>query len=311
MSNSQDVSAGDNATAVQYNNLRTDIRLPDDTQLVNLVKNYPSLEGADGSGPDWWGIYSNSTLTEEDALGEGLHPAPNERILKVVTTAVDVGAYQNYVPANEPALQASSSVVSAGAWVYVVTAGTLTMRLYDSVTGSLGSATTTTTGGWVYLDILNKTIGANTLYFDFIHSTSATFYVANPVLNIGSTVIPWRPRGLVFKNSAGGTLLSAGSATSWTDVDATSYTSNLAVLIEMSMRQENYNDGNYYLAWMRPNGSSLSADNGTLVSCQRKLEDGFCRALQLMDDGQIFEYIHTGTHGGLSLYARGYYEWES
>ena len=49
---------------------------------------------------------TNTTLTEEDATGEGLTNNPNQRVLKVVTTAADGYAYQSLDVSDEELLDA-------------------------------------------------------------------------------------------------------------------------------------------------------------------------------------------------------------
>ena len=110
----------------------------------NHVYNTPSIELADGVQPEWWAV-SNGTLTEEDAAGESI-PEKHKRVLKLVTSATDGYAYQQYDQAAEPLLEDSVTVVSAGVWVYNQTAGTVTLELVDvGGTASLGTATTTAT----------------------------------------------------------------------------------------------------------------------------------------------------------------------
>lgn len=309
MAKSSFVAVGDSATAEQYNLLREDVRLPEDVINVNLIRNYPSLEGADGIAPEWWST-SNATLTEEDATGEGLSGAPNERVLKVVTSAVNGIIFQNFLYSDESLLFDGRSH-SGGFWVYVVTPGTVTFSLAGS--GTWKQDTTTTTGEWVWLEVDDReTSGSSLAQFRIGHSASgATFYVANPTLNVGSTVMPWKPRGLRLVSDVEGTgVLAVNPAdTSWHDLDLTTYTSNLAVMVELitSLGGGPSSPEGY----IRRNGSSEGQTNATKAAHQAGDEVVLCTVLSLMDDGQLVEYsVDNSAASDFDIWLKSFYEWE-
>lgn len=178
---------------------------------LNLIKNYPSMELADGVQPEFWSS-SNCTLTEEDATGELFTSGqPNERILKGVTSAVNGSIYQELDLTAERILNPANTV-SGGVLVRTASAGTLRLRLWDDSGGYLpyDEVTTTTTGAWTRLNLLSQVLSssATKLRFEIDHSANgATFYAANPQLNLGSIVGPFSPRVPVYKHIDGGTVV--------------------------------------------------------------------------------------------------------
>ena len=281
----------------------------------NLFKNYPSVYATDGSDPLWY-FTTNCTLTEEDATGGSLTNPPNERVLKAVTTAADGQIRQAFNPSTERLLVASVSVLSGGAWVYVVTSGTLTVSINDSVSGVLDSVTTTTTGSWVYLEVTGVTIGANVAQFVFSHSANAaTFYVANPVLNLGPSVIPWSSRGLVYRE-AGATLVTGsdpgGATAGWTDLDWTSVTSLNTVKIDMTVAYRNTTaTGDAIL--VRRYGSPSSGFPAQMFRNNSTSLYTYGQRPCLVDDYQRMQYYsEADASDSEELYIGlfGYWEWE-
>lgn len=284
---------------------------------VNLIKNYPSLEGADGSAPLWW-TSALATITEEDATGESLNGTqPNERIIKCVTTGAGGVIYQNFTTTNERLLVASETVVSFGAWVYIVTAGTLLVYLNDSVDGVIESKSITETGKWIFVSLENVTIGDNTLAIAFNHNqNAATFYVANPVLNVGSSVISWKPRGLVYRHYEGGGYIVTNfdpAGTAWTEHDLTSLTSNNAVMAELSGIYRNQTTAFSQLNTRQGSSSSGHVVGNSIIRAWVAGDYYFNTFVQLLDDRQVFDYgtnRPAGDTEGVWFSLRGYWEWE-
>ena len=205
---------------------------PDEYWGGNLIRNYPSLELANGAAPEWWATTSG-TLTEEDSTGEGI-PQKHERILKFSATSGNY-TYQDFDAADEPTLDNNVSKVSAGCWVYTTTAGTITLELYDvDGTTSLGTAATTTTSSWVWLEVLDATY-QDSMRWRVSHSTTATLYLAMPSLNIGATVLPWRERGTREVEEYYEYLVNSNSpSVSWHDLDVSAMVSPLTCWIRVS-----------------------------------------------------------------------------
>ena len=102
------------------------------TQVVaNEVYNFPSLELANDTQPEWWEESAGTaTLTEVDVAGESI-TEDWERCLKLVTTA-DVYAYTRYTYADEKRLK-SGRTVSCAVAVWAVGGATARVRIQSSV----------------------------------------------------------------------------------------------------------------------------------------------------------------------------------
>lgn len=281
---------------------------------INIVQNYPSLEAADGTEPQWWDVVGG-TLTEEDATGESLSAAPNERVLKMVTNSTTNRIAQAW-PISWNRMLNTSSKVSTGAWVYVVTAGTLTYRVRENGVGTIDEVTTTTTGSWVWLELDDLDVGSGgNLQLWILHSaTAATFYVANPTMNVGSSVIPWKRRGLVFKHADNNFYTATdpgGDPAGWTAQDLTSITSDHAVKALLTIEYYNSTNANTYIR-TRPTGLTVGAAHNVI----RGAGDANYNTNtfeQLLDDSQSFDFYSSAAAGdteSLIMSCRGFWEWE-
>jgi len=280
----------------------------------NLIRNYPSLELADGAQPEWWEEEdANVTLTEEDATGESI-AQKHERVLKVVNggSGADKYVYQDFDTDDEPSLDESVTEISAGVWVYqksTDTAGTITLDVYDSgASSSLGTDTTTTQDSWVYLSVEDVVIEDNT-QFRLSHSAnSAIFYTAMPMLNIGPGVGSWSERSGRFSSSYSTNVLDTNpSDTNWYDLDFTSVTSPLAYMLELSVLVQNVGGGT--AAHLRPNGSSGALGDGTRIINGEETEASTTNILT--DDAQVIEWAASSYDDDLEIHLRGYWEWNS
>ena len=147
---SSTVSAGDQILSGQYNNLRIDANMPDDVVFINLIKNYPSVELAEGALPEYWNE-SVATLTEQGATTDGSTGSPNERMLKLVATTDTSGYGQQDISISgltEPVVRLGVTTVSCGGWFYSTDPGTMTLDMRVNGGASLGTDTTTNTGTW-------------------------------------------------------------------------------------------------------------------------------------------------------------------
>lgn len=284
---------------------------------ANLVKNYPSIELATAAQPEWWEEQdANITLTEETAASQSV-TGKHTRVLKGVTGASGANKYfyQRFTHADEPLFVDSTTKVSASAWVYVSTAGTVTMSLYNNGgAASLGSTTVSTTGQWIHIQLNNITIGTTSTDLRFAHSAnSATFYVAMPQLNIGSTAGSWSERALVYRQKFSNAVVNAvdPAGGSWTDVDFTSVTNGLTAKVQVSVNYSNTTTAGASVS-LRPNGSSETG-NSTLVVRNVSTSIAGLEELDVYtDDGQIIEYDSSpgaGDTEALSIHMQGYWEW--
>jgi len=223
----------------------------------NLLYNTDMLYDADGVQPVLWDEEdANITLTREDAVGEAI-PDKTRNVFKAVNGGAGGGKYikQTLTFASEDLLDASVSIVSTGVWVYTGSAGTITLDLYDNGgAASLGTATTTTTGGWVWLEVLGKTIGTTSLDFRLKHSAnSATFYFCLPGLNVGPTVAPWGARNVsnqlaVFADEkSAGTQGGTFTSGAWRTRDINTTRINRITGISLSANQLTIPAGTWYV----------------------------------------------------------------
>jgi len=283
----------------------------------NLVKNYPSLERADGAQPEWWEESGSGTLTEEDATGETI-AQKYERVLKFVVSGGGGGAdylYQRFVHADENVLDDSVTPVSLGCWVYTASAGTITLQAYNvGGSASLGTDTTTTTGSWVWLEITNVTIGTTSTDLRISHSAnSATFYVAMPTLNVGATVRPWQARGLRYVEDYAADILlkTPPTNTTYNDFDNSANTSPLAVAFHLGMFLET-NASGAAVGYIRRNGSTDATGAPAVHSIPASDRSISTDPFVLCDDRQIIEEkVNDNTRiSQWSFSQRGYWEWE-
>lgn len=281
---------------------------------INLIRNYPSLELADGAQPEWWDV-ANGTLTEEDATGESLNGSPpNERILKLVQSSGLGELRHEWTPANERLLDASESVVSAGVWVYNVDADKIVVLLRDSVESDHFQVESTKQGEWEYLSLSGHKINANNLRL-IIYSpgSSDTIYIANPVLNVGHTPIPFRSRGLVYQSDPKSVLgaTDPGGA-GYTTLDLTSLTSNNTVMALLAVQYYNSTTLNRNIR-VRMYGTGDFQGNEVLKNVATNTVYLTSVVPVLLDDGQRLEYKSNAVAGdteSVRMGMRGYWEWE-
>jgi hypothetical protein len=286
----------------------------------NLIKNYPSLEGADGAQPDWWDEDGDGTLTEEGATGEGI-PQIHERVLKMVASADNASSpdniYQEFrsnelavTTANvEPTLDDNVSKISCSCWVYTATAGTTTLELYDAgAAASIATDTTTTTSAWTYLSIENQTFQDQTQIRIRHSANSATFYVALPQLNVGTTVQSWMPRGIIRKLAESGVLLNTNPTNTFTDLDLSSACTGITVIVDVFALVVGSNDDALNL---RRNGSSATGINARYLQKHTSVSaQGTSGNIVQCDAGQVIEYADGTDLDTLYITLRGFWEWE-
>lgn len=291
---------------------------------TNLIRNYPSLENADGAQPDWWEETGSGTLTEEGANGEGI-PEKYDRVLKFVHSAAASGEYisQQFrsnsnaftTDYREKALDDNVTKISCSAWVYTADAGTLTLELYDvGASASLGTDTTSTTSTWVYLSIENITFQDQTEYRIYHSANSSTFYVAMPMINVGETVLPWRTRGIrrvdIQYNLESG--IDPGGGSVYTDTDGSAGVDAQTVLFELLASYRNTTTQGKVIR-IRRDGSAVDAStNNITINQTTAIFTPDFRIVQCSAD-RIIEYwsnANAGDAESLFLDIAAAWEWE-
>lgn len=277
---------------------------------TNLIKNYPSIERADGAEPEWWGS-TNATLTEEGAAGEGLGNSPNRRVLKVVTSGAGGLINQNLSFVME-ALLYDGRPHSAGVWVYVVTAGTVTLTLAGTG-GTWVQDTTTTTGSWVYLEATNRiTSGSTIAQLRVSHSAnSATFYVANPMVNVGAVTMPYKPRGLVYRQYEALLVNGTDPGGANTSVGITGL--HNPAIVDLVVGYSNATTAEQQVSWHWTSSVTHSTQWNVLRTRGASAALRFSQVRALCGDDEIV-YIDTNSVGGdtelLYVASTGYWAWE-
>jgi hypothetical protein len=279
----------------------------------NLIKNFPSLEAADGAQPEFWETSGGgvTSLHEEDATGLAIEQK-YERVLELITSAGGSTnyAYERLTYADEWSLDASVTNISAGVWVYTGTAGTTTLNLVDSASSSLGSDTTTATSAWTFLSVKNVTLSGTYVDFQIYHSAAATVFFTLPTLHPGATPRPWEPRRLRYVHKLANNVLSENPGdTGWADVDFSGNTTANTAALSLTFSMVAASTGR--TGHVRLNGSSEAADNSTLVASGQTTRRTAAHAFILCDDGQIIEEsVNNSDVSSWIISMKGYWEWE-
>jgi hypothetical protein len=266
----------------------------------NLIKNFPNYIPNSATTPPWWDEGSAAiTLRTSDNTTEALTGGVYEEVMKAVSTAGGEYVAQRWTHADEPWLF-DGGEMSVGAWVYSATAGTLSLQLYD-VGGAavLDQATTTLTGGWVFLQLEGVTVGTTATELRFSHSAAATFYVTLPAANIGPKLKPWEARDHQddqWDDEYWAVNAATGDAT-WHTVDVSAYVSPTAFGVWFTIECTEPN----YVGYRTP-GTNLdrwdTRSNG-LVAGQ----------FVLLDGDQCFEYQGISGATGINIRVYGERRW--
>ncbi len=280
-------------------------------QLVNEVMNFPSLERADDTQPEWWEEGdAHATLTEVDVAGEGITET-YARAHKVVTDGDGAYSYQRYTYADQPRTK-SGRKLSAIYAVWAVGGKAARIRLQSSV-GSLGVSADTTTAGWTILKVEGVTLDGT--YVDIrCEVDTGTAYFVPLGINIGAKAVPLPPRGLSYRQLDSTVYLRGGTniapEASFSDVDVTSYSSALAVLMVGHVKMWEATD--IWNCYVRRNGSAGGGIAVATVSSGGT--DAEVEFTIILDDNQIFEQRWNRQAGSSNLdggYCQmtGYWEW--
>jgi hypothetical protein len=289
--------------------------------FINEVMNFPANVGIDidlDAANQWWGKVGTPTAAVfmTDVAGESGITETYEWALETTTDASGEGFYQRYTYADQPRVKAGCKL-SAMAAIWVGTAGrTVTMELTTSASTTVTA--TATTQGWTICRCENLTLDGTYVDLKFTVDGADTFYVVPLGCNIGERALTLPSRNLRFCNKATVDVVSLtgkGDEATWTDVDCTSNTSNLAALL--NLRVYLGEDVEHFALYMRRNGSSESLGEVTKAGGQvyGDAEQSWNSFQFLCDDEQIVEYYldrisGTGTllSGGIQI--ESYWEWE-
>lgn len=291
--------------------------------VVNEIRNYPSLEQANDVQPLWWlEDHANATLTEVDLAGEGITEKYERALKLVVATAGPHYGYQLFTYADEPRLK-SGKTYSVAVDVWAVGAIAARIRLRSSV-GSLGVSADTTAAAWTRLEVEGIAINGTTIAVELECAVGTAYFVPlGLVEGVEAPTTQLRPRSLVYRNAivSFDTAVEslAGSTTkAVADVDLTAVTSPLAVMGNFVLNMGEGTTGlfDYYV---RPNGTTWSVTGSVGPACRGRVEPSdaersYSSFVCPFDDGQIIETALANSGGGTIdaclLYLNGFWEWE-
>lgn len=305
--------------------------LPVGMTFQNEVKAWPPLVPI-GAGFDlvtnaqWWADEATPTTkaTAVPSSGEAGLDAKFTDVIKCVTDAANEGFRQRYTYADEPRVK-SGAKLSALIWVATTGGGTgITAQLRNSDATFTSFTSIATDGDWSLLSIANHTCAGTYVELVITKDASGTFYAGGPItVMLGTIGVMLPPRKTVQRWYDGDddlptikTLTGIGDEVTWTDIDVTSVTSNLACRAYIQSTITEATSANRFDLGFRRNGSA-----GTPAPVQINITQGAVAELaitlseQLLDDAQIFEYYLDRNGGATTLdfgviYLRGWEEWE-
>jgi hypothetical protein len=282
------------------------------SQLVNEIKGWPPVvnTGDLDALNLWWDKVGTPTTapTVTDTSVAGLTDN-YELCMKVVTDAASEGLAQRFTFADEPRVKAGR-VVSAILAIWSVSSVSVTAKFVNS-DASHTDAGAVTAAGWSIVTIENHTLVGTYCDLQVTAGAAGTFYVVPLGMNIGAKAFPLKPRGLRYvDDTANATPVNdSDPGNTWTDVDCTASTSNLAVRVIGGLIY--YSSRINEELRVRRNGN---ASNGMRVSraASAGLYGGGIYEVQV-DDGQIFEFNGSATAGDTEhvyMFINGWWEWE-
>jgi len=271
------------------------------------VMNFPSLEQANATAPAWFQVSANATLTEVGATASVSDETYGTRALKVVTTATAAYAAQRHTYADQPRVKSGRTAFIQVA-VWAVGGVAARVRLQSSA-GSLGVSADTTAAAWTILTVPQVTLNGTYVEPRFeVDNGTAYFIPLTPAPR--GTIFKWRDPATVK------TLTGIQDENTWTDIDCTSSTSNLACMaLLQGFLFDTVDD---FKLFFRRNGSSQAANDlslQTMALGASQGDFGFFQTVTILDDSQIFEYLLDRTGGATPLDAglvnlTGFWEWE-
>lgn len=295
--------------------------------LQNEVKGWPPLVQI-GSGFDlvtnnqWWDDEGTPTTkaTAVPSSGEAGLDAKFTEVIKCVTDAVDEGFNQRYTYADEPRIK-SGAVISALLWVATTSGGSgITVKLRNSGGSSTSGSVVATDGDWSLIVVEDHTCSGTYVELVVTKDASGTFYAGGPItvmVGADATALPQRGLRYVYRDPVLTLdLANAADPNTWTDEDITGDTSNLAVIAQLHFRMRETDASTTYLFDVRRNGSSKAlATDQAIAVVQVSMTELRAFWNQLLDDGQVFEYILDRIAGASnldvgSLYVDAWWEWE-
>lgn len=306
---------------------------------VNLIKNSfdlynqidTSMNTPPDSKPEWWDFTGSGDSEFASASSESIASAPNDLLFKITSAAASDTFSQTLTNADEPQLISDSGTFSAGVWVYVFS-GTWEWHI-DVDSANQYDSGTISTGSWQFLKTEGISVGSTDIDFIFTESTgSGVIYFTHPMLNTGSRLMPYKPRGIQKKNIYTNVdLVNVNDAdSSRIDVDCSSLFGNLAVGVcvfgYLFLNSSSNSSGTYLCVYPKGYGGLDANDPDVKMVLGTKTVAGTSTHVVLLDDSNTF-VVNTGiisvgvppsasygvvTHVICNVETSGHYlEWES
>lgn len=287
------------------------------SQLVNEIKGWPPVVQPDSDLVTlnlWWDDVATPTTkaTAVDVAGEAGITETFELALKCVGDGAGDGLQQTWTYADEPRLK-SGRVMSALLAIWSVGGISITAKLVNS-DASETAASAVTAAAWTIVEIPNHTLAGTTVSLQVTAGAAGTFYVVPLGANIGARGFALRPRGLRRVNVGTASVLSGvdpGGA-DFTDLDLTTQTSPLAVMVEIQCLYSNSAAVNIDV-FARRNGSTETSYPAAVL--RNQVASIYMSGIKLVDcdDNQIIEWKTNAAAGNaesLFLSINGWWEWE-
>ncbi len=260
--------------------------------LTNEIKAWPPLIRNDidlDANLHWWRkVGTPSTApTYVDVTGESITETYRDAI-KVVAAAASDGMKQTYTYADEPRLK-SGRTVSALLAIWSVSSVSVTASLLNSDASST-SASAVTAAAWTIVEIPGHVLAGTSCDLKVTAAAAGTFYVVPLGLCIGNRGLWLPPRPRIHKQFdavvANVTLDGAADPNTYTDVDVTTSSSNLACIGYLALLLNEATS--LYDLWLRRKGDS----GGGYLALSASSTSQNTRNMQtiVLNDAQVFEY---------------------
>lgn len=286
------------------------------SHIINEIKGWPPCvtTGDLDALNLWWDKVGTPTTAPSIVTISGEAITETYKFgMKIVADAANEGLSQRWTYNDEPRIKLGNKLSTLWA-IWCVNDIGVTAKLLNS-DASETVATKTTSAGWTIVEVPNHTLAGTYCDVQLITDGVGTFYAVPLGANIGPRgfSLPPRPTKYVDIGTNGVVSNIDPGGAGFTDVDCTSYTSNLCFALQLSALYGCGAIGNNLDA--RRNGDTKAADGSMIVTRSVSATAttlAFGTRHIILDDGQIFEYytgVAAGTEEHVYFNIIGYYEW--
>lgn len=250
-----------------------------------------------------------------------------EDLIKIVAAGSGDGWKTTWTYANERRVK-SGRYLAALVAVYLVTSSrTVTVSLVSSVPTTIASATVTTTGSWqlVALEPGSTALDGTTATIQATLDGAGTFYVI-PLSALISTAasplaMPLGHRWVRYVNcesssQVGATQTSVADPNTWTDLDASSLVSSLAMIINAEVAYSEADSSSTWDIFLRRKGSSDAVGLwiASLRAAGAHIAEAYGGQIIALNDAKVLQFridrtAGSGTIDGVYFFRQGFWEW--